>query len=234
MGRWLAAAGAAGWNRWSNIRSTLRRSGSVERSIFMRSSAPSRHPRPGRKDRKGRYRCGWHGTPGPADHAGKPFAPGQLRRLQGGTAGFAGQGDLRREVANQAAGLQRPRLVVGDHAAEHIADRLHRLRWRHLDHGLPRPMQVVRVLRDDGRGERFLAFEVVVERTLRHAGMIGDLLDAGGVVAEAREQLAPGLGQAVGDVGLVCGAGHGGNNMTSRLKSNRALPHSSGRPKAFD
>ena len=59
---------------------------------------------------------------------------------------------------------------------------------------------------------------MVVERALGHAGLVGDLLDAGGVIAAAGEQLVARLGEATGDVGLVCGAGHGVNNMTSRLK----------------
>ena len=65
------------------------------------------------------------------------------------------------------------------------------------------------VLLDDGHGKHFLAFEVVVERALGHTRVVGDLLDARGVVALAREQVAACLGEAQGDVGFVSGAGHG-------------------------
>ncbi len=52
---------------------------------------------------------------------------------------------------------------------------------------------------DDGRGEGFLAFEVVVEGALGHAGLVGDLLDAGGVVAgSALNSSWPAAGEASG------------------------------------
>src|SRR6185312_12343837 len=67
---------------------------------------------------------------------------------------------------------------------------------------------------DDFGAERFLALEVIVERTLGHARGRGDFLHADGVEALFSKALHPSFDDQLSDIG----SGHGVSNMTSRLK----------------
>jgi len=107
----------------------------------------------------------------------------------GGADGLVVIGDFGTEVAEEAP----PRVpVLDDLVAEELevgADPLQRLD-RTVGELVDLPPLPVPLERHDR--QRLLAVEVVVERPLRHAGRVGDVLDAGAVVAADVELLQRG------------------------------------------
>ena len=92
---------------------------------------------------------------------------------------FTRTAELERQIADQAAEQEVAGLVFVGERMEEAGDSLLRRPVRVKDRHKP-GLDIGPIVFEDRRGERLLAGEVRVERSLRHACAVGDVLDAAG------------------------------------------------------
>jgi hypothetical protein len=115
-------------------------------------------------------------------HGGEVLLPATEQPGQRGAGPVADVRHLERHAAQQAAEREVAQLVVVGHRREEATDPFERRR------GLVPQQRPVASL-DDVDEQRLLGLEVAVERALRHAGRIDDLLHAGAVAPAFRPSM---------------------------------------------